>query len=52
MMINGEPVDALSFICHTDKAYNMGKSMVDKLKGVVDRWENPIMRVALRLNNI
>lgn len=44
ILINKELVDALSFIVHTEKAYDRGKKMVEKLKGEIPRhlFEVPI----------
>ena len=35
--INGEGIDALSFIVHRDSSYEKGKKMVEKLKNVIPR---------------
>ncbi|MDA1082005.1 MAG: translation elongation factor 4 [Gemmatimonadetes bacterium] len=37
MMINGEPIDAFSVIIHTDKAYDWGRKIADKLKDLIPR---------------
>ncbi|MPN63816.1 Elongation factor 4 [bioreactor metagenome] len=44
ILLNGETVDALSFIVHKEKAYNRGRAMAEKLKDVIPRqmFEIPI----------
>ncbi len=44
IMLNGEVVDALSFIIHKDKAYGRARKMVEKLKKKIPRqmFEVPI----------
>ncbi len=37
ILINGETVDALSFIVHRDKAYRIGRNIVDKMREVIPR---------------
>ncbi|MBT6121062.1 elongation factor 4 [bacterium] len=37
ILINGEPVDALSFICHALKARNIAKAMTEKLRKLIPR---------------
>ncbi len=37
MLINGDPIDAFSVICHTDKAYEWGRKIADKLKELIPR---------------
>jgi GTP-binding protein LepA len=39
MMLNGEPVDALSIIVHNEKAYQKGKLLAEKLRKVVPRQQ-------------
>jgi GTP-binding protein LepA len=37
ILINGEPLDALSVIVHRDKAYEQGKSICQKLRKIIPR---------------
>ncbi len=37
VLVNEEPVDALSFIAHRDKAYEVGRKIVDRMAEVIPR---------------
>ena len=37
ILLAGDPIDALSFIVHKDKAYERGKDMCEKLKEIIPR---------------
>jgi GTP-binding protein LepA len=39
VLLNGDPVDALSFIVHKEFAYNRGRAMVGRLREVVPRQQ-------------
>jgi len=39
ILINGQPVDALSALIHKDRAYEIGRKMVSKLKELIPRQQ-------------
>lgn len=39
ILVNAEPVDALSFIVHTDKAYQRGKEIIEKLTDIIPKQQ-------------
>lgn len=39
IMLNGDPVDALSALIHRDNAYNFGKRICEKLRGLIPRQQ-------------
>ncbi len=42
VLVNGDPVDALSLIVHKDKSYNRGSQLTKKLKEFIPRQQFPI----------
>jgi GTP-binding protein LepA len=43
LMINGEAVDALSAIVHKERAYQLGRSLAEKLKEIVPRQQYEVV---------
>jgi GTP-binding protein LepA len=37
VLVNGQPVDALSMIIHQDKAYQQGRALIEKLRQLIPR---------------
>jgi len=44
VLVNNQPIDALSLITHTERAYQQGKALVEKLRRIIPRqlFEVPI----------
>jgi len=53
ILVNGEPVDALSFIVHKDKARTRGKDIIEKLKDIIPKHQFKIpIQAAIGFNII
>lgn len=42
ILLNGKPIDSLSFICHKDNSYNRGKLLCEKVKETLSKHQYPI----------
>lgn len=49
ILINGQPVDAMATIVHSQKAQRVGRELVDKLKKHIDRC---LDLVSLTINSV